>query len=124
MLRYNNILISEIPNKIVKVPEGYKAYAIFDATVQPVTSFGLYSATAGIEYIIEPAGNIHGYIRVPFEHNDATCHWIFDYVGKMITLGTTVDRSKLYECVKIGDYQTIFNTLGTFLESLHAAKSD
>jgi hypothetical protein len=118
MFRYDNILISEIDSSIATVA-GATCYIIFDVSKVPVTSFGLYNDTHGVEYVISQLGEVHSYRRVPLDQPTACTHWIFDYVDS----GTTKDKNiayelKLFEYVQRGSFQTVFDYLKMILEEL------
>lgn len=120
MFRYENILVVPLEENIVRFADPLvEAYVIFDVSKIPVTSFGLYNESHGVEYIIEPTGDIHGYRRMKVEDVNACCHWIFDFVDRdVIKNGSLADSLKLYDYTKRGSFQTVFDYMKMMLDKL------
>lgn len=115
MFRYDNILISEIDESIAKM-EGAKCYIVFDVSKVPVTSFGLYNETHGVEYIISQLGEVHTYRRVPLDRPEACLHWIFDYVDSRTVKDKNIAYDlRLFELVQRGSFQTVFHYMAMIL---------
>lgn len=118
MFRYDNILISEINSDIAKV-DSAKCYIIFDVSKVPITSFGLYNETHGVEYIISQLGEVHTYKRVPLDDVNACTHWIFDYVDSRTVKDKNIAYDlKFFEFVRQGSFQTVFDYLSMILKEL------